>query len=99
MAEIPLQRGQDELCEYRLGNYADAANAFGCCVARSEIIQDGYYLDAARIAQARCLWLDGQGQLAARVVAAAATSAATWLDKRYTRDDVIMAIGGSAAAG
>jgi tetratricopeptide (TPR) repeat protein len=40
--------------EYRLGNYADAATSFALCVASSEIAHDGYYLDAARIAQARC---------------------------------------------
>lgn len=84
--------------EYRLGNYADAANFFGRCVARSEIIQDGYYLDAARIAQARCLWLDGRGQLAVSVVAVAATTAATWLEQRFTKDDVIRAISGSGPA-
>lgn len=79
--------------QYRLGNYADAANAFGLCLAQSEITRDGYYLDAARLAQARCLVLDGSAHLAADVIATTAASSATWLDKRYTKEDVVKFIG------
>lgn len=78
--------------EYRLGNYADAANWFGRCVERSEISHDGYCLDAARIAQARCLVLDGRADLAARLIGSAAEHAATWLDQRFSKDDVMQAI-------
>lgn len=78
--------------EYRLGNYTDAAHCFGLCATESEISHDGYYLDAARIAQARCLVLDGRASLAADVIAAAATESATWLEKRFSRDDVMKSI-------
>lgn len=82
--------------DYRLGNYAAAADSFGTCVARSEIIHDGYYLDAARIAQARCLVLDGRDDLALNVIASAAASSATWLDKRFSKEDVMKSIGKKA---
>ncbi|MFS2004082.1 tetratricopeptide repeat protein [Duganella sp. CT11-25] len=78
--------------EYRLGNYTDAARSFGRCVARSEITRDGYYLDAARIAQARCLVLDGRASLAVTVIASAAANSATWLDKRFSKEDVMKSI-------
>lgn len=78
--------------EYRLRNYADAANAFALCVARSEATHDHYYLNAARIAQARCLSLDGRALLAIDAIALAAASSATWLDKRYTKEEVLKSI-------
>ena len=78
--------------EYRLGNYAGAANAFGRCVVASELLLDGYCLDAARIAQARCLLLDGRKELAVIAIDSAAESSATWLDQRYTKEDVLKAI-------
>lgn len=78
--------------EYRLGNYADAANAFAKCVVRSELMLDGYYLDAARIAQARCLLLDRRADLALIAIDAAAEGSATWLDQRFSKEDVLKAI-------
>lgn len=78
--------------EYRLGNYEDAANAFVLCVARSEVTQDHYYLDAARIAQARCLVLNGRAGLAVDVIASAAAGSATWLDKRFSKEEVLTSI-------
>ena len=78
--------------EYRLGIYKDAANSFALCAARSEITHDDFYLDAARIAQARCLVLDGSAHLAADVIARADTSSATWLDRRFSKDDVMKSI-------
>jgi Flp pilus assembly protein TadD len=78
--------------EYRLGNYEAAANSFGACVARSEVTHDGYYLDAARIAQARCLVLDGYGALAVIILAPTAASSATWLDQRFSKEDVMKSI-------
>lgn len=79
--------------DYRLGNYAAAADSFSNCVAQSEITYDSYYLDAARIAQARCLVLDGRQGIALNVIASAAPSSATWLDKRFSKEDVLTSIG------
>lgn len=81
--------------EYRLANYKEAADSFERCVARSETMQDSYYLDAARIAQARCLVLDGSAHLAADAIASAATSSATWLEKRFSKEDVLKSIPGA----
>lgn len=78
--------------EYRLGNYADAANAFGLCVLRSELTLDGYYLDAARIALAKCLILDGRADLAVDAIGSAAEGSATWLDRRFSKEDVLKSI-------
>ena len=78
--------------KYRLGSYVDAANLFGLCVERSEAIHDAYYLDAARIAQARCLVLDGCAELAANVIALAEANSATWLDKRFSKQEVLESI-------
>lgn len=78
--------------EYRLGKYEDAANSFALCVERSEITHDGYYLDAARIAQARCLVLDGRADLAVNAIASAASNAATWLDRRFSKEEVMESI-------
>jgi len=78
--------------EYRLGQYADAANSFALCVVSSEIMHDGYYLDAARIAQARCLVLDSRAELAVRVIASAASNSATWLDRRFSKEEVMESI-------
>lgn len=78
--------------EYRLGKFLDAASSFGLCVERSEAIHDGYYLDAARIAQARCFVLDGRADLAVSVISPAAEDSATWLDKRFSKADVMKSI-------
>lgn len=50
--------------EYRRANYAHVASAFSLCVERSEVMLDGFYLDATRIAQALCLVLDGRADMA-----------------------------------
>jgi tetratricopeptide (TPR) repeat protein len=78
--------------EYRLANYAPAASAFGLCAERSELMQDGFYLDAARIAQARCLLLDGRADMAANIIALASPGSATWLDGRFAKEDVANSI-------
>ncbi|MHA4867216.1 tetratricopeptide repeat protein [Duganella sp. PWIR1] len=78
--------------EYRLANYAEAAQAFAACGEQAELTNDSFYLDAARIAQARCLALGGQTRLAADVIAAAAPGAATWLDGRFSKEDVLKLI-------
>jgi tetratricopeptide (TPR) repeat protein len=78
--------------EYRLGHFSAAAISFLLCVERSEAIHDGYYLDAARIAQARCFVLDGRADLAASVISPAAEDSATWLDKRFSKADVMKTI-------
>jgi len=75
--------------EYRLGNYADAASAFELCVLSSELTLDGYYLDAARIARARCLVLDGRADLAVDAIGSVAEGAATWLERRFSKEDVL----------
>lgn len=80
--------------EYRLANYAQAASAFGLCVERSEVTQDGFYLDAARIAQARCLLLNGRADMAAKIITLASAGSATWLDGRFTKEDVANSIQG-----
>ncbi|WP_445233250.1 hypothetical protein [Duganella rhizosphaerae] len=90
--EYPPYLFKQGYVEYRLGNFAAAANVFGLCVERSETIHDGYYLDAARIAQAKCLVLDGRASLAVDVIASAATGSATWLDKRLSKEDVVKSI-------
>jgi len=51
-------------------------------------MQDGFYLDAARIAQARCLLLDGRADMAANIIALASPGSATWLDGRFAKEDV-----------
>ncbi|WP_373988377.1 hypothetical protein [Duganella sp. BuS-21] len=79
--------------EYRLANYAEAAHAFSACVEQAEMTDDSFYLDAARIAQARCLALRGQIRLAADVIAAAVPGSATWLDGRFSREDVVKSFG------
>jgi len=78
--------------ESHLGQYADAANSFALCVVSSEIMHDGYYLDAARIAQARCLVLDSRVELAVQVIASAASNSATWLDRRFSEEEVMESI-------
>ncbi|WP_343732297.1 hypothetical protein [Duganella sp.] len=80
---------------YRLGHYAQAEGAFGLCIEKSETAHDGFYLDAARIARARCLVLDGRPSLAADVIADAAADSATWLDGRFTKADVLNSIPGA----
>ncbi|NVM77705.1 tetratricopeptide (TPR) repeat protein [Duganella sp. SG902] len=77
---------------YRLGNYTQAERAFGLCVEQSEMTHDNFYLDAARIARARCLVLDGRASLAAKVIADAAGDAAAWLDGRFSKEDVLTSI-------
>ncbi|SDF37938.1 MULTISPECIES: hypothetical protein [unclassified Duganella] len=77
---------------YRMGNQAEAARAFAACAEQAGLADDSFYLDAARIAQARCLVLDGRSQLAAAVIAAAAPDAATWLDGRFSKEDVLKLI-------
>lgn len=81
--------------EYRMGNQAEAAHAFAACVKQAELTNDSFYLDAARIAQARCLALDGRARLAANVIAAAAPDSATWLDGRFSKEEVLKLISGS----
>ncbi|WP_130300789.1 MULTISPECIES: hypothetical protein [unclassified Duganella] len=80
---------------YRLQNYAHAESAFGRCVERSEMARDNFYLDAARIARARCLVLDGRASLAAIVIADAAADSAAWLDGRFSKEDVMKSILGA----
>lgn len=80
---------------YRMGNQAEAARAFAACVEQAGMTDDSFYLDAARIGQARCLVLDGRSRLAADVIAAAAPDAATWLDGRFSKEDVLKRIASS----
>lgn len=80
---------------YRMGNQTEAARAFAACVEQAGMTDDSFYLDAARIAQARCLVLDGRARLAADVIAAAAPEAATWLDGRFSKEDVLKLIASS----
>lgn len=51
-------------------------------------MQDGFYLDAARIAQVRCLVLDGRADIAANIIALVSAGSATWLDGRFSKEDV-----------
>ena len=76
----------------RMGNHAEAAHVFAACAVEAELTNDSFYLDAARIAQARCLALDGRARLAADVIAAAAPDAATWLDGQFSKEDVLKLI-------
>lgn len=80
---------------YRMGNQTEAARAFAACVEQAGMTDDSFYLDAARIAQARCLVLDGRSRLAADVIAAAAPEAATWLDGLFSKEDVLKLIASS----
>lgn len=80
---------------YRMGNQTEAARAFAACVEQAGMTDDSFYLDAARIAQARCLVLAGRSRLAADVIAAAAPDAATWLDGRFSKGDVLKLIASS----
>ena len=62
--------------EYRTNNLDAAAKAFERCAQASLAMDDDYYLDAARVAQAQCLLLAGRAQEAAKVIACAAQDAA-----------------------
>lgn len=85
------------MSSYRLGNYARAERAFGLCIEQSQMTHDGFYLDAARIARARCLALNGRASLAVEVIADAATDSATWLDRRFSKDEVVKSLIGASS--
>lgn len=70
--------------DYRSASYGAAAEHFRQCVAASADLEDGYYLDAAKIAQARCLVAVGRGDLAAHLIDDLPDEAAAWLDGRMT---------------
>lgn len=70
--------------EYRVHNLDAAAKAFERCTQASLAMDDDYYLDAARVAQAQCLLQAGRTHEAAEVIACAAQDAATWLGGRQT---------------
>lgn len=73
---------------YRSASYGAAADHFRQCVRLSLELADGYYLDAARIAQARCLVALGRADKVAELIDALPDEAATWLDGRITAQAV-----------
>lgn len=74
--------------DYRGASYHAAAAHFRQCVASSLELEDGYYLDAAKIAQARCLVALGRADLVAEIIDDLPDEAATWLDGRMTAQAV-----------
>lgn len=84
--------------QFREGSVAEAAVSFELCVKASLDLGDPYYVDSAKVAQARCLLLSGHFQRAVAAVEAASPSAATWLDGRVTVDDILAAAAAAAAA-
>ncbi|MBJ9964512.1 tetratricopeptide repeat protein [Burkholderia seminalis] len=74
--------------EYRRATFESASDEFGRCVRVSIELNDGYYLDAAKIAQARCLIALGRSGQVADLLVDVSDDAATWLDGRITAQAV-----------
>lgn len=66
--------------QFKTDHLEEAAVHFGLCAQISLDIEDDFYLDAARIAQARCLLTLGRVNAAAHAIEQAAPGSATVLD-------------------
>ena len=80
-ASLLFERG---VIEFRLTEYARAAETFNDCANVCRESGDAYYLDAARIAGGRCHLDAGNVHDAAAAIEGLADDAATWLAGRET---------------
>ena len=69
---------------YRSGSHEAAATDFQYCIVASIDADDDYYLDAAKVARARCLIELGLKDKVGAVLVGLPDDAATWLDGRIT---------------
>lgn len=75
--------------QFRIGDIEDAITSFNQCVKTSVQLDDPYYLDPARVAQAYCMYQIGEYANAARIIHQTRSDTGVWLGERLTAKRVM----------